>query len=189
MPRPKTAVCPPAVLLAACLALLAVAAPASAAKQQKLHTGIAGDADAKLSMVVQKARSGKPTRIKSLKVTGYDLRCKSIPQPDKTGVFEADFAFPAMKVSAVRKGKYRYSFDGKAGADDPFSDAFSTHNGTAEGFFAAGRSGKPTKLFGSVQMAALSYTLPGMPPPSACGDPIRNDPFQKLHGSFSVSLR
>jgi hypothetical protein len=186
--RPTTNLCLPALLLAVCLALLASASPASAGKQ-RLQTGIVGDQDAKLSMVLQKGKSGKPTRIKSLKVTGYDLRCKSIPQPDKEGVFEADFAFPAMKVVPKRKGVYRYSFTGEHGAEDPFSAAFGQHTGTAEGWFATARSGKPTKLVGYLQMAALSYSLPGMPPPSACGDPLRDDPFQKLHGSFSVPLR
>lgn len=189
MRRRTTNICPPALLLAVCLALLAAAVPASAAKQQQLKTGIVGDKDAKLRVVLQKAKSGKPTRIKGLEVTGYDLRCKSVGQPDEQGVFEADFAFPAMKVKPARKGKYRYSFRGEAGADDPFSEAFSTHNGTAEGWFAVGKSGKPTKLVGYLTMAALSYTLPELPPPAACGDPLRDDPFQKLHGSFSVPVR
>lgn len=175
-----------ALPLAACLAV-AIAAPAGAAKQ-RINTGIFGDQDAKLSMVLQKDKSGKPTRVTGIKATGYDLRCQTLNEPGSAKTFQVGFSFPAIEVKRERKGKYRYTFEGQADSEDPFTDGFYLHAGVAKGFFTTSKSGKLKKLEGYLAMGGLSNSLPGVTPPGYCNDPTRDNDFQKLHGSFSVPL-
>jgi len=177
-----------ALLLALAVAVLGAAGPA-AAKQRRLSTGIHGDGDAKLSMVLQTSRSGEPKRIKGLKATGYDLACSRLGGSDVEAVVEVDFSFPAIEVDRARKGGYRYSFSGRAGDEDPFSTDFHLHTGTAKGWFATGRSGRPTKLVGYLAMGGVSNRVPGIQGAASCSDPVRKDRFEKLHGSFAVPLR
>ncbi len=175
-----------ALLVAVGVALLALAGPA-AAKTQRLKTGIYGDKNAKLTIVLQKTKKGKPQRVKSLKATKYDLRCKPVLGSTVEKVVEVNFSFPSMKIEK-RKGKYGYAFSGQADDDDKFSDGYFKHAGDAEGYFSTSKKGKPKKLVGYLAMGAFSNTVPGITGPAVCGDPLRKNPFQKLHGSFSTGL-
>jgi len=177
-----------AVPLLACVAVLAAVAPATAAKQ-KVTTGIVNDQDAKLNMVLQKTKKGQPTKVTGLGATKYDLRCQTLNQPETAKNFEVDFSFPAIDVKTERKGKYRYSFSGKADSEDPFTDGFYLHAGVAKGWFTVDKKGKLQKLVGYLSMGGLSNSIPGVPAPGQCSDATRDNDTQKLHGSFSASLR
>ncbi|MFN8113652.1 MAG: hypothetical protein U0R51_10700 [Solirubrobacterales bacterium] len=182
-----TTICLAAGLLLG-LVTLGSAELATAAKQQRVTANIYGDADAKLSMVVQKSKSGRPERVKGLEVTDYDLTCRPIASSNQV-VTEVDFSFPSTRITKFRKGKYAYGFTGEAGDGDHFSAGFSKHGGSAEGYFSATKSGKLTKLEGFLSMGAFSPSVPGLSGLAVCADPVRDNPFQKLHGSFTASLR